>query len=357
MIYQIPHVSNWAIEVKPPYRVYHKGSEVERVGGDELDVKFMGKDSQWLAALALDKSRLGLPCLLQTSRLVHDGLPRLVFPKGGIESIIHKGYYLIPGFYDTLVSKSKPHVFIGLSGFKKVIGSGADGYHNVSVKRYGKNTYTALRVHRLILLAFDHEGSYPNKEANHRDLDKINNVLSNLDWLSPSENQMYTNAVRTYGYDPEVTSKDLIERFILEHRPNYLDPDTFKGDKVKIYDVSKGEIVFCGTLSEALVIVPVTSNSMMRHVMSKFPDKVIGGKFRVYFESDEISTNGIRKNPSRNGKKLHAKNEITGEDIVFDSVVEFMAHSGLSRKQAFGRLARGTITACQGWWFEYVKEE
>ena|SRR5690554_4443951 len=59
------------------------------------------------------------------------------------------------------------------------------GYHYVSVKINGK--FVTRRVHRLIAQAF-----IPNPEnkpeVNHKDGDKSNNAVSNLEWVTSSEN-------------------------------------------------------------------------------------------------------------------------------------------------------------------------
>lgn len=59
------------------------------------------------------------------------------------------------------------------------------GYHYLSVKINGK--FVSRRVHRLIAEAFipNPEGK---AEVNHKDGDKSNNAVSNLEWVTSSEN-------------------------------------------------------------------------------------------------------------------------------------------------------------------------
>lgn len=60
-----------------------------------------------------------------------------------------------------------------------------DGYHNFRYSLNGKQRYMAW--HRVVALAF-----IPNpenkKEVNHKDLDKSNNKIENLEWVTPKEN-------------------------------------------------------------------------------------------------------------------------------------------------------------------------
>ena len=61
------------------------------------------------------------------------------------------------------------------------------GYKKVTLKCDGVRK--DMRVHRLVVMAFIGE---PSKEmVNHKDGDKTNNVLSNLEWATRSENELH----------------------------------------------------------------------------------------------------------------------------------------------------------------------
>ena len=59
------------------------------------------------------------------------------------------------------------------------------GYYQVSMSRGGKRTLYAL--HRLVLEVFDSPCPH-GKECNHKDGDKSNNGIDNLEWVTRSEN-------------------------------------------------------------------------------------------------------------------------------------------------------------------------
>lgn len=66
---------------------------------------------------------------------------------------------------------------------------GATGYKQVSLKIVASNTFQKRYIHRLVAQAF-----IPNpenkREVNHIDGNKLNNNLSNLEWVTSSENQI-----------------------------------------------------------------------------------------------------------------------------------------------------------------------
>lgn len=70
---------------------------------------------------------------------------------------------------------------------KKLTGKvSKNGYRTLLINHNNKRHY--FLEHRLILLAFDN--NINNKRTvNHKDGNKLNNVLSNLEWATDSENQ------------------------------------------------------------------------------------------------------------------------------------------------------------------------
>lgn len=71
-------------------------------------------------------------------------------------------------------------------------GVSGNGYKQVSLKMKADNKFKKQYVHRLVA-QFWVENSDPEtkKEVNHIDLNRTNNVASNLEWLSSSENQKH----------------------------------------------------------------------------------------------------------------------------------------------------------------------
>ena len=62
-----------------------------------------------------------------------------------------------------------------------------DGYLTISL-RNNKNGYSRFGVHRLLLIAFNPIENMENMQVNHKDGNKLNNNLSNLEWVTCEEN-------------------------------------------------------------------------------------------------------------------------------------------------------------------------
>lgn len=71
------------------------------------------------------------------------------------------------------------------------------GYYSVDLRREGA-TYNHL-VHRLVLSTFSPIEGWELLTVNHKDGDKSNNFLENLEWMSPSENTFHARAVLRSG--------------------------------------------------------------------------------------------------------------------------------------------------------------
>ena len=71
------------------------------------------------------------------------------------------------------------------------------GYKNVSIIQYDEQMRPVKRytrqVHRLVLEAFNPVEGMDKLQVNHKDLDKGNNNIENLEWTTPQENTIHAN--------------------------------------------------------------------------------------------------------------------------------------------------------------------
>lgn len=70
-----------------------------------------------------------------------------------------------------------------------------DGYLTVNLKKNGK--YKSAKIHRLVAQAFlENPNDFP--EVNHKDEDKTNNRVDNLEWCTRKYNQNYNGHPKIY---------------------------------------------------------------------------------------------------------------------------------------------------------------
>jgi transcriptional regulator len=74
----------------------------------------------------------------------------------------------------------------GKNGKIRKTNVGSNGYQRVGFH----GGQTTLLVHRLVARAFC-EGFEPDLQVNHKDGDKLNNIVENLEWVSGSENRKH----------------------------------------------------------------------------------------------------------------------------------------------------------------------
>lgn len=102
-------------------------------------------------------------------RRIHDFLPEI------------KDYY-------TITSEGK--VYSDNSGLMKTRNKPGTEYQIINFSTIDGKKKT-FRLHRLVMLAFEPIKDSKNLEVNHKDGNKLNNKLSNLEWCTASENQRH----------------------------------------------------------------------------------------------------------------------------------------------------------------------
>jgi hypothetical protein len=88
--------------------------------------------------------------------------------------------------YTVTVTKSNGTTYDLTYGQKQMVRHNCNGYEVVNLARDGG--HSTIYVHRLVLKAFGGSPLTPDHEVNHIDGDKTNNHISNLEWMTKSEN-------------------------------------------------------------------------------------------------------------------------------------------------------------------------
>ena len=71
------------------------------------------------------------------------------------------------------------------------------GYYRIVLQTSeGRKTF---QLHLLVLMTFNPVENMENLEVNHKDGDKSNNKLENLEWMTQSENTAYSRSILQTG--------------------------------------------------------------------------------------------------------------------------------------------------------------
>jgi len=85
-------------------------------------------------------------------------------------------------------------------------------------------------IHRMVAMAF-----IPNpqnkKEVNHKDGNKFNNAISNLEWVTPKENQQHSIKTGLFAVGARANKSTLTDSAVLFMRKNYKLNDKKFGSK------------------------------------------------------------------------------------------------------------------------------
>lgn len=82
-----------------------------------------------------------------------------------------------------------------------------DGYHRITLSDNGKKD--RKRINRLVLEIFNPVNDMDNLESNHKDGNKNNNKLDNLEWMTNSENRKHAyenNLINNFGENNGATN-------------------------------------------------------------------------------------------------------------------------------------------------------
>ncbi len=133
-------------------------------------------------------------------------------------------YRGVVGYEDIFKVSNKGSVFsIRTNRLLKTV-KNKKGYLTISTKiggRHGKNV--CLKVHRIVAEAFI-KNPEKKKQVNHKDCDKTNNCVENLEWSTAKENVLHaiSNGRCTYHIGEDNKSSKLTKDDILKIRTRHI---------------------------------------------------------------------------------------------------------------------------------------
>lgn len=170
------------------------------------------------------------------------------------------------------------------NGYRKATGelklSCVKGYMQVSL--YKDAVETRYKVHRLVASVFiPNPNNYP--QVNHIDGNKANNTVSNLEWVTCSQNVKHAHAI---GIAPNDTPKMRQARHNVGLKTqNILN---FNPCKKVIFENEAGTVTF-KSCQECARLLHLNATYVSKYCKNGKYAKRVGGKFRYADQSNKIS--------------------------------------------------------------------
>lgn len=130
----------------------------------------------------------------------------------------------IPGYPNYAVS-SDGRVYAKRKGKELAQVNNYAGYKCVGISN--ANGRKQVKVHRLVLMAFRPVEHMEALQVNHKDANKANNQLANLEWCTPKENTAHAKRLGLKDYDQQGEKNNFHKlthenvQFIREHLGEY----------------------------------------------------------------------------------------------------------------------------------------
>jgi hypothetical protein len=190
-----------------------------------------------------------------TSRVINLKCQYWMYFKNPIPDSDALGFYRIPGFIEFSIDKSANVRSINTGRILKTK-LGPYGYPYVNIYDVDKKRWRSVSTHILLARAFvKNDDPFSQFFVNHKDGDKVNLSLNNLEWVTSVRNQ--NHAIETG-----------------------LRQDNFP---CKVRDSTTGSVLIFPSISKALAAIDLKSKAtkIVRSLKSKIIPKLLNGRFEI----------------------------------------------------------------------------
>ena len=291
-----------------------------------------------------------------------------------------------------------------------------DGYITTSIKTE-EGCWVTAGVHRLVALAFHHSDFKNGRiQVNHRDCDIKNNIAENLEWVTPSENNIHSEIMRhnnenitlsccvsgggyIYFKNAYEASKEIRVPVldIWDSVKNKIEVSSLTDDygpvyqfnhytwdspipvnmqktynrftkknhvvlpkEIKMLDIDTGDILQYPSLGVAAKAFGVNASHIFQSISKNGKLKLFQKKYRVaYIEDDfeEYSQEEIETAKNRGPKEVIAYNVDLEKYFIYNTAKEFIHYHTVSRKAVTKSLAENKLRKIGSWVVLYLNPE
>lgn len=260
-----------------------------------------------------------------------------IFPPEGLEVPLYPGYYFIPSFTRYAINRDGKVISL-FTGDVKCTGLATTGYRDLGLRR-DDLVYHGANLHRALALTFIPYGHDINLlVTNHRDGDRDNSTLGNLEWVTQSENVQHGYAMKS-GY--RGTAKNMAVRKALIARGVNVDGIEFDHDGIEVKNILTGEVVEYASQNQAAKAIGVSAGTISMKVSGNVVYPVIWDTYIVRRVGMDWPTwDPNHEYIQAKNKKTLAREISTGELLEFESAKDLYMTLGLSKKVVTTKLKR-----------------
>lgn len=292
-------------------------------------------------------------------------------------------------------------------GVKRNTSINGDGYVTVNIKT-NENLWITFGVHRLVAITHIPQGAPDQIQVNHRDLNVTNNNVSNLEWVTCLQNNIHAEIMRANsatislysvkdnvvqnGYsnaheaalhnnctaldvwdsvknNSEINGVKFCFRKCSDPLPSSLKHDRRKnftlGNRpmskaIKMLDIYSGEEIEFSSIGEAAKHFQTHPSHIFQAISKTSYPRVFCKRYQVVYSGDNfpVMTLAEKERAKTHGrKKVLAYHLNRRKCYVFNSAVEFINQTQLSKKSVTVNLKKNRIKEIQGWVALYLSAE
>lgn len=262
-----------------------------------------------------------------------------------IECRSYPGFYYVPGFTRYVINR-KGQVFslVGSSFLNQYLN--AVGYPSYRMQSDGGKEHH-VTIHRMLAITFkEWDINVIKLDVDHIDGDIANYSLDNLEFVTGIENRNRAIISDYYGRG----------RFGAD-----------ENDRIYCEDMVTREIILFETMAAISRHLNLSSNSLIVHHLKRpLTTSLVKQRYlikRIKVDKDnqpinlDIDYDDILTRVGSQTRPVLSKNIETGEIKRYDSAIEFVRDSGLSRKQVYERLKQSKQRVFVNLIFKYEDDE
>lgn len=284
---------------------------------------------------------------------IHPGNLIWKFPKEGLRVPTFPGYYFIPSFTSYGINRQGSIISL-VDGCLKIVSLATTGYRDLGLRR-DDGVYQGTNLHRALALTFlEYDNTINTLVVNHKDNDRDNSNIDNLEWVTQSENVIHGLAAKN-GYTGSAKNKAIL-RMLVKRGVN-IDGVDLDHNGIEVKDLTNNTIRLFESQEQASKAIGVSVGTVSLKVSGKAIYPLINDRYIVRRVGSEWPTWDTTKEYSQaKNKSTVVKNLATGELLNFKSAKEAYTELKLSKKTVTTRLKNKDRRPINGFVFKYEND-